>query len=143
MKTTVALLILLVLLGLHSVLSRGAPAATAQPGARQEVAAPARADLKNDPGFANKIVDVFKDCQKIKPGMTRAELVKLEMFDEDSAPLHDVNDKSFKPHTTFYYRSCALIKVDVDFRATEAKEARPGDVITKVSMPFIDARARR
>jgi len=103
----------------------------------------ARADTINDPDFANKIVDVFRDCQKIKPGMTRAELVELQMFNEDSGPLHSMNDKSFKPHATFYYRSCALIKVDVDFAATEAKDARPTDMITRVSMPYIDARSRR
>ena len=83
------------------------------------------------------------DCQKIKAGMTRAELVKLEMFDQDWGPLSPADDKSFKQHATFYYRSCGLIKVDVDFAATEAKEAQPADRITKVSMPYIDARPRR
>ena len=107
------------------------------------VAMPARADTKYDAEFANKIVEVFKDCQKLKPGMTRAELVKLQMFDQDWGPLHSADDKTFKQHTTFYYRSCSLIKVDVDFEETDAKEAQPSDKISKVSMPYLDARPRR
>ena len=107
------------------------------------VAVPARAETTNDTEFVRKIVEVFRDCQKIKPGMTRAELIKLQMFDQDWGPLHPADDKSFKQHTTFQYRSCALIKVDVDFGATGSKEVQPTDVITKVSMPYIDARPRR
>jgi hypothetical protein len=107
------------------------------------VAAPARADTTNDTEFVKRIVEVFKDCQKLKPGMTRADLVKLQMFDQDWGPLHPANDKTFKQHTTFEYRSCALIKVDVDFEATDDKEARPTNIISKVSMPYIDARPRR
>ena len=107
------------------------------------VAVPARAETTNDTEFVRKIVEVFRDCQKIKPGMTRAELIKLQMFDQDWGPLHLADDKAFKQHTTFQYRSCALIKVDVDFGATGSKEVQPTDVITKVSMPYIDARPRR
>ena len=124
MKNVAPLLLLLVLVALYPLESRGEPAT-------------------NDAEFANKIVEVFRNCQKIKPGMTRAALVKLQMFDEDRGPLGEVDNKSFKQHATFYYRSCSLIKVDVDFAATEAKEARPTDVITKVSMPYIDARPIR
>jgi hypothetical protein len=104
---------------------------------------PARAETTNDTEFVRKIVEVFRDCQKIKPGMTRAELIKLQMFDQDWGPLHPADDKAFKQHTTFQYRSCALIKVDVDFGATDSKEVQPTDVITRVSMPYIDARPRR
>ena len=107
------------------------------------VAVPARAETTNDTEFVRKIVEVFGDCQKIKPGMTRAELIKLQMFDQDWGPLHPADDKAFKQHTTFQYRSCALIKVDVDFGATGSKEVQATDVITKVSMPYIDARPRR
>ena len=53
------------------------------------------------------------------------------------------DDKTFKQHTTFYYRSCSLIKVDVDFEETDAREAQPSDKISKVSMPYLDARPRR
>ena len=104
---------------------------------------PTRADTTNDTEFVRKIVEVFRDCQKVKPGMTRAELVALQMFDEDRGPLQARDDHSFQQHMTFEYRSCSLIKIDVDFGASDSKEERPTDVITKVSMPFIDARARR
>jgi hypothetical protein len=107
------------------------------------IAVPARADTTNDTEFARKIVEVFRDCQMIKPGMTRAELVKLQMFDEDKGSFYATGDTSFKQHTTFAYRACWLIKVDVDFGASSSKDAQPTDVISKVSMPFIDARPRR
>jgi hypothetical protein len=106
-------------------------------------AVPARADTTNDTEFVRRIVEVFRDCQKLKPGMTRAELVTLQMFDEDRGPLQARDDHSFKQHMTFEYRSCALIKIDVDFGASDSKDERPTDVITKVSMPYIDARSRR
>src|SRR4051812_50207054 len=83
------------------------------------VAVPARPDTTNDREFVRKIVEVFRDCQKIKPGMTRAELTKLQMFDQDWGPLHAADDKAFRQHTPFQYRSCALIKVEVDFGATD------------------------
>ena len=103
----------------------------------------ARADTASDRDFTTRIVEIFRDCQKIKPGMTRAELVKLAMFDEDAGPLRSVDDSSFKQHTTFEYRANSLIKVEVDFSPSDSKEARPTDIIAKVSMPFIDARHRR
>jgi len=134
MKNIASLLLLLALLALFPLVSRGEPSAATQPGV---------ADTTNDAEFVRKIVEVFTDCQKIKPAMTRAELVKLDMFDEDWGPLHPVNDNSFTQHAKFEYRSCSLIKVDVDFGATGAKEARPTDIITKVSMPYIDARPIR
>ena len=107
------------------------------------VVVPARADTASDSEFTTRIVKIFGDCQKIKPGMTRAELVKLSLFDEDRGPLFDPNDTSFKQHTTFEYRANSLIKIEVDFSPSDSKAARPTDIIAKVSMPFIDARPRR
>jgi len=103
----------------------------------------ARADTASDRDFTTRIVGIFGDCQKVKPGMTRAELVKLSLFDEDRGPLFDPNDTSFKQHTTFEYRAFSLIKIDIDFSPSDSKEALPTDIIAKVSMPFIDARPRR
>ncbi|MDR3377946.1 MAG: hypothetical protein P4M10_04625 [Verrucomicrobiae bacterium] len=107
------------------------------------VAVPARADTTNDTEFIRKIVEVFRDCQKLKPGMTRAELVKFQMFDHDLGPFRPADDKAFRQHTTFEYRSCSLIKFDVDFETTNIKEARPTDIVSNVSKPYIDARPRR
>jgi len=107
------------------------------------VVASARADTTNDTEFVRRLVEVSRDCQKLKPGMTRAGLVRLQMFDEDWGPVRPADNKAFKQHTTFEYRNCSLIKVDVDFEATDTKEAQPTDIISKVSMPYIDARPRR
>jgi len=108
------------------------------------IVAPTRAVATvNDADFARKLVEVFNDCQKVKPGMTRAELITLQMFDEDRGPLHARDDHSFKQHLMFEYRSCSLIKVNIDFGASDSPEERPIDVITKVSLPYIDARSRR
>jgi hypothetical protein len=107
------------------------------------VVASTRADTASDRDFTTRLVEIFRDCQKVKPGMTRAEFVKLAMFDEDTGPLHVVNDSAFRQHTTFEYRANTLIKIDVDFSPSDSTEARPTDVIAKVSLPFIDARARR
>jgi hypothetical protein len=104
---------------------------------------PVHADTASDRAFTTRIVEIFGDCQKVKPGMTRAKLVKLSLFDEDRGPLFDPNDKSFKQHTTFQYRAFSLIKIDIDFSPSDSKEARPTDIIAKVSMPFLDARPRR
>lgn len=104
---------------------------------------PVRADTTNNTEFFRKLVEVFRDCQKVKPGMTRAELVALQMFDEDRGPLHSIGDHSFKQHMTFQYRSCFLINIDIDFAASDSKDERPTDIITSVSMPCIDARPRR
>ena len=107
------------------------------------VAMPARADTTNDAEFVRRLVEVFQDCQKVKPGMTRAELTALQMFDEDRGPLQARGDHSFMQHMTFQYRSCSLIKIEVDFAASGSKDERPTDIITGVSMPSIDARPRR
>src|ERR1017187_4154845 len=104
---------------------------------------PTHADTANYQDFTRRMVEIFGDCQKVKAGMTRAELVKLAMFDEDRGPLFNPNDNSFRPHTTFQYRAYSLIKIDVDFIPSVSKAARPTDVIAKVSLPFIDARPRR
>jgi hypothetical protein len=101
------------------------------------------ADKAGDRDFEMRIRKIFDDCQKVKPGMTRAELVKLKLFDEDRGPLGATNDNSFRQHTTFEYRPYSPIKIDVDFSHSDSKEARPTDIITNVSMPIIDGRARR
>jgi len=107
------------------------------------VVVPTRADKTNDQDFTRRLLEIFDDCQKVKSGMTRTELVKLDLFDEDRGPMGPLNDKSFKQHTTFAYRACSFIEIDIDFSPSDSKEARPTDIIAKVSMPFIDARARR
>jgi hypothetical protein len=111
------------------------------------VAAPVRAGTTNDGEFAGKfamkLVEIVNDCQKVRPGMTRAELTALQTFDEDWGPLRPANPKYFRQHARFQYRGCSLIEIDVDFQASGSTDEQPSDVITKVSMPYIDARRRR
>jgi hypothetical protein len=118
MKTLACLLLIIVALGL--------------------VVVPSRAGTDNDEVLTKKLAEVYFDCQKIKPGMTRADLLKL--FKEDtggvawpaSAPF------PFQPHQTFDYHSCGLIMVDVDFAPSDSKATRPTDIITKISRPYIN-----
>lgn len=118
MKTLSCLLLIIVALGL--------------------VVVPTRAGTDNDEVLTKKLTEVYFDCRKIQPGMTRAELAKL--FKEDTGGVAWPASVPFpyQPHQTFDYRSSGLIMVDVDFAPSEFKEARPTDIITKISRPYIN-----
>ena len=79
------------------------------------------------------ISDVLTECQTIKPGMTRVELLKH--FTTEGGI-------STAEHRTFVYRSCPYIKVYVDFSPSDPKlpilEERPTDTIIKISKPCLD-----
>jgi hypothetical protein len=83
--------------------------------------------------FKKQISDILIECQKIKPGMTRAELMKV--FTTEGG-------LSTVTHQTFVYRGCPYIKVDVDFTPSDPKqkmvEERPTDTISKISNPYLD-----
>jgi hypothetical protein len=102
------------------------------------VVLPTRAGTDNDAVLTKKVSEVYFACQKIKPGMTRAELLKL--FKEDTGGVAWPASKPFpfQQHQTFDYRSCSLIMVDVDFSPSDSKEARPTDIIIKISRPYIN-----
>jgi hypothetical protein len=70
--------------------------------------------------------------------MTRAELLKL--FKEETGGVAWPASKPlpFQQHQSFDYRRCWLIMVDVDFSPSDSKEARPTDIITKISRPYIN-----
>jgi hypothetical protein len=95
--------------------------------------APAFADGSLDKNLAKQISSILTDCQKIKPGMTRAELLKV---------FTTKGGLSTPKHRTFVYRGCPYIKVDVDFTLSELKqyelEERPADIISKISKPYLD-----
>ena len=99
---------------------------------------PARAGTDNDEVLTKKLSEVYFDCRKIKPGMTRAELAKLFKEDTGGVAWPASVPFPFQPHQTFDYRSCGLIMVDVDFAPSDSKEARPTDIITKISRPYIN-----
>jgi hypothetical protein len=83
--------------------------------------------------LTNQISVILIECQKIKPGMTRAELLKV--FTTEGG-------LSTAVHRTFVYRGCPYIKVDVDFILSNPKrnivEEQPTDTISKISKPYLD-----
>src|SRR5580692_11494776 len=83
--------------------------------------------------LTKQISAILTECQKIKPGMTRAELLKV--FTTEGG-------LSTATHRTFVYRGCPYIKVDVDFTLSDSKQnavdERPTDTINKMSKPYLD-----
>jgi hypothetical protein len=89
---------------------------------------------KNDKELTKQISGILVECQKIKPGMTRAELLKV--FTTEGG-------LSTATHRTFVYRGCPYIKIDVDFKSSDQKakkadEEKPTDIITEISKPYLD-----
>ena len=78
------------------------------------------------------IDSVLRAAQTIKPGKTRADLLKV--FTEEGG-------KSTRLHRQYVYRGCPYIKVDVDFAAVGAADATgesPQDKIVKISRPYLE-----
>ena len=86
-----------------------------------------------DDNLTKQISGILTECQKIKPGMTRADLLKV--FTTEGG-------LSTATHRTFGYRGCFYIKVDVDFTLSDPKqnvlEERPTDIIKTISKPYLD-----
>ena len=85
------------------------------------------------------IVNSLKEMQKIKVGMTRADLLKVFTTEGGLSTGLD---------RTYVYRECPYIKVDVEFEPV-GRPARDGegrvtlvetdeDVIKKISKPYLD-----
>jgi hypothetical protein len=95
--------------------------------------APPRDNIGFDKHLTKQISAILTECQKIKPGMTRAELLKI--FTTQGGIFTAV-------HRSFVYRGCPYIKVDVDFTVSDPKqkgiEERPIDIINKVSKPYLE-----
>jgi hypothetical protein len=100
---------------------------------------PSHADTdldKVDKDLTKKLSDVLTQWEKITPGMTRAQLTND--FTLDIGPAISVYPPAFQQHERFLYRGCFLIKVDVDFAPSDSKEARPTDIIAKMSKPYLE-----
>ena len=67
-----------------------------------------------DRELTNQISATLTECEKIKPGMTRAQL--LEVFDTEGG-LSTARDR------TFVYRRCWLVKIDIHFTLSEPKQS--------------------
>ena len=75
--------------------------------------------------------NVLKECQTIKPGMSRAELCKV--FSTEGG-------LSLVTQRRYVYHDCPYIKVDVDFAPSDPKRdvEKPTDIVTKISKPYLD-----
>ena len=102
----------------------------------------AKADTNYDKELDKKITEVWSDCQKIHPGMTRADLDKMFRRDTGGVAVLDSTVLPFREHQTFDYRRCNHIMIDVDFRPSVSKDEQLTDVIIKVSKPYLDAAPR-
>src|ERR1700733_11598968 len=111
MKTYVCLLSVIVALGL--------------------VIVPSRAGTDTSTGLTKQLAAVCFDIRKIKPGMTRAELDKIFRADTGGVAWPESKPLPFQQHQSFVYRSCHLIKIDVEFASSDSKEAQQTDIITK------------
>jgi hypothetical protein len=91
------------------------------------------------PGQTEWIADILKEMQKIKVGMTRADLLKV--FTTEGGLSTGLN-------RTYVYRECSYIKVDVEFEPV-GRSARDSDgrvtlveanedVIKKISKPYLE-----
>ncbi|MCD6049832.1 MAG: hypothetical protein K0Q55_1235 [Verrucomicrobia bacterium] len=87
--------------------------------------------MDNDEAFARRTADVLAECQQIKPGATRAQLLKI--FTEEGGI-------SNARHRTYVHRSNPYLKVDVEFTLTDPKqsfvEEKPTDIVSKISKPY-------
>lgn len=94
---------------------------------------PSRAGEEVDKNLTKQISNILVECQKIVPGMTRAELLKV--FTTEGG-------LSTARHRTYVYRRCPYLKVDVDFTPADPKqtalEERPTDTISKLSKPYLE-----
>jgi hypothetical protein len=86
-----------------------------------------------DTQLTEQISKALRECQKIKPGMTRAELLKI--FTTEGGLWT-------AKHRAYVYRACRYIKVDVDFKLSvpeqDGLEPRPTDTIRNISKPYLD-----
>jgi len=101
-----------------------------------------KTDTSYDKLLAQKVGEVWLNCQKIHPGMTRADLDKMFRRETGGVAVPESMPLPFREHQTFGYRPCDHIMIDVDFRPSDSKQERPTDVIARVSKPYIDCSPR-
>jgi hypothetical protein len=75
--------------------------------------------------------DILKQRATIKPGMTREELSKV---------FYPGGGISTMKHRTYSYSTVPYIRVDVDFTIQDLKQTveQPGDVVAKISKPYLE-----
>jgi hypothetical protein len=93
------------------------------------IAVAGRAGTRSDETLPKQISNVLKECQTIKPGMTRAELSKVFTTEGGLWTAE---------HRRYVYRGCPYIKVDVHFAVSDPKQEKPVDTIARISKPFLE-----
>ena len=81
--------------------------------------------------LTKQILQVLAECEKIKPGMSRADLLKV---------FEGAGGLSTAAQRTFDYRAQPYIHVDVEFKLADPKDVlkeNPDDQITKISRPYL------
>ncbi|MGD0770574.1 MAG: hypothetical protein ABSB42_20505 [Tepidisphaeraceae bacterium] len=85
-----------------------------------------------DKDLTRHVAAILAECRSVKPGMTRAELLKVFTIE---------GGLSTAAHRTFVYRRCPNIKIDVDFALSSPNqkllEERPTDSISNLSKPYL------
>ena len=86
-----------------------------------------------DQNLTKQISDILRECETIKPGMTRADLAKV--FTTEGG-------LSTATWNHYVHRRCPYIKVDVEFTLSDPKQQgwaeRPTDIISKISKPYLE-----
>lgn len=86
-----------------------------------------------DAGFTKKVEQVLKEVQKLKVGMTRAELLKT--FTTEGG----LSSRTWRRYVS---QRCPYIKIDVEFALVGPRvgveNENPRDKITKISTPFLE-----
>jgi hypothetical protein len=97
------------------------------------IGAVAQSELAPTPSQIDKehtawIAEVLNATQTIKPGMTRADLMKA--FTTEGG-------LSRTSRRTYVYRHCQYVKIDVKFAASSRDEELPTDEIAEISRPYL------
>jgi hypothetical protein len=85
----------------------------------------------HDEAFTERLAEILAECEKMTPGTTRAEFLKI--FEIEGGLRR-------KASGTFVHRHCPYIKVDVEFTDSarqKAVEERPSDTISRISKPYL------
>ena len=88
--------------------------------------------VSDDEAFTQRIAAILTECEKLKPGITRAEFLKV--FEMEGGLRSATRG-------TYVHRHCRHIKVDVEFTTPnpqqKSPEHRPADILTRISKPYL------
>jgi len=89
------------------------------------------ADTPANRELASQISDILKEWSKLKPGITRAELLKVFTIEGGISTVREHH---------YVSRRCPYVKIDVQFTLTEPnqKAELPTDTIQTISKPYLE-----